>query len=127
MGPCVPSLPGAGLFPCWFGSALRLEGVDSLLRGLEQYAPRPHWPEQFGARIFKISRDSQGSRLTWMKITGGSLKVKAPLEGPDWREKADQLRIYSGAKFTPVDEAPAGSVVAVTGLSRTRRRPGPGL
>ena len=105
------------LFPCWFGSALKLEGVEDFLRGLEQYAPRPVYGEEFGARIFKISRDAQNNRLAWMKITGGSLKVKTVLEGPGWSDKADQLRLYSGLKFQPVDTAPAGSVVAVTGLS----------
>ena len=105
------------LFPCWFGSALRLEGVADFLQGLEQYAPRPAYPTDFGARIFKISRDEQGARLVWMKITGGSLKVKTLLEGPGWQDKADQLRVYSGRKFQLAEEAPAGSVVAVTGLS----------
>ena len=104
------------LFPCWFGSALKLEGVEEFLHGMERYAPRPGYPAGFGARIFKISRDGQGVRLTWMKITGGSLKVKTVLEGPGWSDKADQLRVYSGAKFQPVDQAPAGSVVAVAGL-----------
>ena len=107
------------LFPCWFGSALKLEGVAEFLQGLEHYAPRPRYGPDFAARVFKISRDSQGARLTWMKITGGSLKVKALLSGPGWEEKADQLRIYSGAKFQAVDEAAAGTVCAVTGLSAT--------
>ena len=104
------------LFPCWFGSALKLEGVEDFLRGLEHYAPRPVYGTDFGARIFKISRDNQNNRLAWMKVTGGSLKVKTVLEGPGWTDKADQLRVYSGSKFQPVDTAPAGSVVAVTGL-----------
>ncbi len=107
------------LFPCWFGSALKLEGVAEFLQGLERYAPRPRYGPDFAARVFKISRDNQGARLTWMKITGGSLKVKALLSGPGWEEKADQLRIYSGAKFQAVDEAAAGTVCAVTGLSAT--------
>ena len=107
------------LFPCWFGSALKLEGVAEFLQGLEHYAPRPQYGPDFAARVFKISRDNQGARLTWMKITGGSLKVKALLSGPGWEEKADQLRIYSGAKFQAVDEAAAGTVCAVTGLSAT--------
>ena len=107
------------LFPCWFGSALKLEGVAEFLQGLEHYAPRPRYGPDFAARVFKISRDSQGARLTWMKITGGSLKVKALLSGPGWEEKVDQLRIYSGAKFQAVDEAAAGTVCAVTGLSAT--------
>ena len=107
------------LFPCWFGSALKLEGVAEFLQRLEHYAPRPRYGPDFAARVFKISRDSQGARLTWMKITGGSLKVKALLSGPGWEEKVDQLRIYSGAKFQAVDEAAAGTVCAVTGLSAT--------
>ena len=105
------------LFPCWFGSALKLDGVAEFLHGLEGYAPRPVYPTDFGARIFKISRDDQGVRLAWLKVTGGSLKVKTLLDGPGWKEKADQLRIYSGRKFQPTEEAPAGSIVAVTGLN----------
>ena len=121
------------LFPCWFGSALKLEGVDEFLEGLGHFASAPAYPAQFGARVFKISRDGQGSRLTWLKVTGGTLRVKDLLtnrqagmaEDKVWEEKADQLRVYSGTKFRPVDEAPAGTVCAVTGLSRTR--PGQGL
>ena len=107
------------LFPCWFGSALKLEGVAEFLRGLVAYAPRPRYGPDFAARVFKISRDNQGNRLTWMKLTGGALRVKEALSGPGWTEKADQLRVYSGSRFQTVDEAQAGSVVAVTGLSRT--------
>ena len=107
------------LFPCWFGSALKLEGVAEFLQGLVAYAPRPRYGPDFAARVFKISRDNQGNRLTWMKLTGGALRVKEALSGPGWTEKADQLRVYSGARFQTVDEAQAGSVVAVTGLSRT--------
>ena len=117
------------LFPCFFGSALKLTGVDALLSALETYAPRPARPEAFGARVFKISRDNQGARLTWLKITGGTLKAKTLLSGGEdediWQEKADQLRFYSGAKFTASDTAEAGSVCAVTGLTHTR--PGMGL
>ena len=121
------------LFPCFFGSALKLVGVAAFLEGLERYAPLPDYPADFGARVFKIARDSQGSRLTYLKVTGGTLRVKDLLtnrraERPEaqcWAEKADQLRIYSGAKFQPVEEAPAGTVAAVTGLSRTF--PGEGL
>lgn len=117
------------LFPCWFGSALRLEGVDALLTALSRLTPRPDYPAAFGARVYKISRDAQGARLTWMKITGGTLRVKAPLSGEDkqgkWEEKADQIRLYSGTKFTAADAAEAGTVCAVTGLSRTA--PGQGL
>ena len=114
------------LFPCWFGSALKFEGVSEFLQGLARYAPRPVYGPDFAARVFKISRDEQGTRLTWMKITGGSLKVKALLSGPGWEEKADQLRLYSGARFQALSEAPAGSVAAVAGLSRTRAGEGLG-
>ena len=117
------------VFPCWFGSALKLEGVAGFLSGLARYARPPEYPAQFGARVFKISRDGQGVRLTWLKVTGGSLRAKAVLsgekEGEPWQEKADQLRLYSGEKFTPLEEAQAGTVCAVTGLTRTW--PGEGL
>ena len=121
------------LFPCFFGSALKLRGVDELLDGLVRFAPRPVWPETFGARVYKIARDAQGGRLTYLKVTGGTLRVKAPLtnrregvtEEKIWEEKVDQIRIYSGAKFQTVEEAPAGTVCAVTGLSQTF--PGQGL
>lgn len=117
------------LFPVCFGSALRLEGVEELLENVARFVPVPRRGEVFGARVFKITRDPQGVRLTWMKITGGTLRAKTLLTGraggEDWHEKADQLRIYNGAKFQSADSAPAGSIVAVTGLSRTR--PGEGL
>ena len=117
------------LFPCFFGSALKVEGVEELLSGVERYAPRPVYPAEFGAKVFKITRDAQGARLTHMKITGGALHTKDLLTGQEggvlWQEKADQLRLYSGAKFRPVDAAEAGAVVAVTGLSHTL--PGQGL
>ena len=117
------------LFPCWFGSALKLEGVEELLGGMETYTLEPDWPEKFGAKVFKISRDDRGERLTWLKVTGGRLKVRALLpygEGEGRREeKINQIRIYSGAKFTAAEEAEAGTVCAVTGLSGTF--PGQGL
>ncbi len=121
------------LFPCLFGSALKLEGVEALLEALERHGPLRTYPAAFGARVFKVSRDARGARLTWMKVTGGVLRAKDLLtnRGPDtpeeevWEEKADQLRLYSGEKFQPLDSAPAGTVVAVTGLSRTV--PGQGL
>ncbi len=107
------------LFPCFFGSALKLEGVDELLEGLERYSPRPVWPHAFGAKVYKITRDGQGARLTWLRVTGGELRVKNLLKGPGWEEKVDQIRLYSGAKYQMADAVPAGTVCAVTGLSRT--------
>ncbi len=108
------------LFPCYFGSALKLEGVEELLSGLEEIALEPDWGAQFAARVFKISRDERGERLTWLKVTGGTLRVRDVLKGPDWEEKVSQIRLYSGARFTALEEAPAGTVCAVTGLTRTR-------
>ena len=116
------------LFPCWFGSALRLEGVEAFLEGLERYAPIPDYPAEFGAQVYKIGRDDQGGRLTYLKVTGGSLKVKDLLSGgtvaaggeAPWEEKVDQIRIYSGERFQTADRAEAGTVCAVTGLTHTR-------
>ena len=113
------------VFPCFFGSALKLEGIKELLAGLEEYTTEPPRGDEFGARIFKISDDPQGARLTHMKITSGCLKVKDVLHGSGWAEKADQIRIYSGAKYQTVDQAPVGMVCAVTGL--TSAHPGDGL
>ncbi len=159
------------VFPCFFGSALKLTGVEELIEGLSKYTLNPVYPEEFGARVYKISRDEQGKRLTHMKITGGSLKARMVLtnrlpevsekgdeilnaagkagktesggisespamknSGPAvreipedqiWEEKADQIRIYSGTKFEAVQEAAAGTVCAVTGLTKTW--PGQGL
>ena len=113
------------VFPCFFGSALKLEGIKELLAGLEEYTAEPPRGDEFGARVFKISDDPQGARLTHMKITSGCLKVKDVLHGSCWAEKADQIRIYSGAKYQTVDQAPAGMVCAVTGL--TAAHPGDGL
>ena len=115
---------GRKVFPCCFGSALKLEGVDGLIDTISAYAPVKTYPADFGARVYKISRDPQGNRLTWMKITGGSLKVRSILsyvnqKGDQIEEKALQLRLYSGDKFTAPEEAAAGSLVAVTGLSGT--------
>ena len=113
------------LFPCYFGSALRLQGVTELLEGLERYAPPRAYGQEFAARVYKIGRDPQGARLTYLKVTGGTLRVKALLSGKGrageepWEEKVDQIRIYSGARYQAVDQAPAGTVCAVTGLSRT--------
>lgn len=121
------------VYPCFFGSALKVEGVRELLDGLDTYTVFPQYPDQFGARVYKITRDAQGNRLTHMKITGGSLKVKEFLtnrqEGEEgyWKEKADQIRIYSGSQFTAVSEAGAGAVCAVTGLTKTYSGEGLGL
>lgn len=113
------------LFPCWFGAALRLEGVEAFLDGLTRYAPARSPGGAFGAKVFKISRDEQNVRLTQMKITSGSLRVRDTLSGDGWEEKITQLRVYSGAKFQSVDEAFPGDVVAAVGLTRTL--PGLGL
>ena len=113
------------VFPCWFGSALKLTGVDAFLRGIAAYTDEPKRGKDFGARVFKIARDPQGARLTFLKVTGGSLRVKTLLSGDGWEEKADQLRIYSGTKYTLTETADAGTVCAVTGLSHTE--PGDGL
>ena len=115
------------VFPCYFGSALKSQGIQEFLEGLETYTKVPDYPDTFGAKIYKISRDEKGSRLTHMKITGGSLKVKQVLSGEDWEEKADQIRIYSGAGFEAVKEVPAGAVCAVTGLTRTHAGQGLGI
>lgn len=109
------------VFPCFYGSALRLEGVLTLLCGLAKYAKMPVYPEAFGARVYKIGRDPRGARLTFMKITGGSLKVKERIgcAGAE-EEKADQLRLYSGDRYETAEEVTAGEVCAVTGLTKTR-------
>lgn len=113
------------VFPCLFGAALKLQGVDELLQMLETYTQMPDWPTEFAARVYKIARDPQGNRLTYLKVTGDKLRVKDLLNGEDqktqeaWREKVDQIRLYSGAKFIPLEEAPAGTICAVTGLSKT--------
>lgn len=113
------------VFPCYFGAALKLEGVEAFMQGLVKYTINPAYPENFGAKIFKIARDEQGNRLTYMKITGGSLKVRDVLSKGDWKEKVNQIRIYSGQKYEAINEVWAGDVCAVTGLSQTR--PGEGL
>lgn len=105
------------LFPCYFGSALKSFGIEEFLRGLEKYTAEPVREPEFGAVIYKISRDAQGNRLTHLKVTGGSLKVRTILE--DFG-KINQIRIYSGEKFTTCDEVFAGHICAVTGLVKTR-------
>lgn len=109
------------LFPCFFGSALKLNGVDAFIKGMADYCCELVYPESFGARIYKITRDDQGKRLTHLKLTGGSLKVKGLLNG----EKVDQIRIYSGNKYEAVEEAFAGGIYAVTGPAKTY--PGQGI
>lgn len=111
------------LFPCFFGSALKLTGIKEFLQGVEQFTNFPIYPDEFAAKIFKITRDTQGNRLTHLKVTGGTLKVKTPLT--DLQEKVNQIRIYSGEKFETVLEAGAGTICAVTGLQKIR--PGEGL
>lgn len=129
------------LFPCFFGSALKMDGIDEFVAGFERYVREPEYDSEFGARIYKVSYDAQGNRLTWIKVTGGEFKAKTMLSGTArvgadlgeskidddgmWHEKADQVRVYSGAKFTTVDSVVAGTVCAVTGLTRTF--PGAGL
>ena len=128
------------VFPCYFGSALKNQGVDKFLAGVDKFTRCVDYPEEFGARVFKIARDPQGNRLTYLKITGGSLKVKTVLSGQTmsadasvnvdgaedsterdsyWEEKVDQIRIYSGTGYEMVQEANAGCICAVTGLSKT--------
>lgn len=129
------------LFPCFFGSALKMDGIGEFVAGFERYVREPEYDSEFGAHIYKVSHDAQGNRLTWLKVTGGEFKAKTMLSGTArvgtdlgeskidddgmWHEKADQVRVYSGAKFTTVDSVVAGTVCAVTGLTRTY--PGAGL
>ncbi len=117
-------IAGRRLFPCCFGSALKLQGVDRLLEVLDVYAPTPMWSGDFGGRVYKITRDPQGSRLTWIKVTGGSLKVRSVLnyanrKGEPREEKIVGLRRYSGEKFTAPEEVFAGQIAAITGLTET--------
>ena len=111
------------VFPCYFGSALHSQGVEELLDGLDLYIKDKTYPAEFGAKVYKIARDNQGNRLTYLKVTGGRLKVKDVVEGLN--EKINQIRIYSGEKFEAVQEVEAGRVCAVTGLENTR--PGQGI
>ncbi len=115
------------VFPCYFGSALLLKGVEELLEGIRRFARLKEYPEAFGARVYKISRDGNGTRLTHMKVTGGVLRVKMPLGNKGsarpgeavWEEKADQLRIYGGAQYKLADQVGPGGICAVTGLDET--------
>ena len=121
------AIGGRHIFPCYFGSALRTEGLSELLGGIRRYALCPEYGPDFGARVYKISRDASGNRLTHLKVTGGVLRVRMPVSnagsaGTDsevWEEKANQLRIYSGAQYEAVEEVEAGGICAVTGLAKT--------
>ena len=125
------SISNRKIFPCYFGSALRMSGVEGFLDGIVQFTEEPSYPQQFGARIYKITRDPQGMRLTHMKITGGTLSVKETLDLPDAPgvsgEKVNQIRIYSGGKYQTVQEAEAGTVCAVAGLEHTHAGQGLGV
>ncbi len=103
-------------FPCYFGSGLKLEGIDEFLNGLDRFITDSEYPETFGAKVFKISHDTQGNRLTHMKITGGSLRVRDIVQND---EKVSQIRFYTGSKFSTAECSYAGDVCAVTGLSST--------
>ena len=112
------------VFPCLFGAALKLQGVEQLLQALDHFAPDNEYSSEFGAIVYKISRDNQNNRLTWMKLTGGALKVRSPmryldLTGGEHDEKIIQIRRYSGEKFVSIDEARPGELIAITGLSNT--------
>ena len=121
------SVQARQVFPCWFGSGLKLDGVEDFLLGMEEcFLPRT-WPDAFGARVFKISHDPQGNRLTWLKLTGGRLKVKDSIRVGDTAEKVDQIRLYTGNRFLTAESALPGGICAVTGLSRTREGQGLGI
>ena len=111
------------VFPCYFGSALHVQGVGELLDGLDRFTAQKEYPGEFGAKVYKIARDDQGNRLTYIKVTGGTLKVKEVIPGIE--EKVNQIRIYSGAKYEMVQEVQAGQVCALTGPEQTY--PGQGL
>lgn len=115
------------IFPCMFGSALKLDGVREFIDCFDLYTQMPDYPDEFGAKVFKIAEDNQGNRLTFLKVTGGSLKVREVLKsGKNVNaEKVNRIRVYSGEKFTAIDEAAAGTVCAVTGI--TFAKPGDGL
>lgn len=127
----VNAIAGRKLFPCYFGSALKNEGVSELLDGMNRYVVEPVRGEEFGARVFKIGRDDKSERLTYMKVTGGVLKLKDVLtlrnsQGEESHEKVNQIRVYSGAKYDMVTQVPAGCVCAVPGLVNTYGRQGIG-
>lgn len=112
------------LFPCFYGSALKNEGVDELLDGMDKLVEERAWPDDFAARVYRVSHGDRGERLVWLKVTGGVLRAKQLVEGTAaggaWCEKVDQVRIYNGAKFELAQEVSAGGICAVTGLSHVR-------
>ena len=117
-------ISGRKIFPCCFGSALKLQGIEELLEILDTYAPVKDYPADFAARVYKITRDPQGNRLSWLKVTGGKLKVRSAIsyvnqKGEPVEDKVVQLRLYSAEKFTPAEEVTAGGLCAVTGLTAT--------
>ena len=126
----IPAIARRHVFPCWFGSALKLDGVEELLTGLDRFTRPAPALDVFGAKVFKVSQDEQGARLTWLRVTGGELKVKAQLsgeaDGEPWAEKANQLRLYSGTKYTLEETIHPGQVCAVTGLTKARQGEGLG-
>ena len=126
----IPAIARRHVFPCWFGSALKLDGVEELLDGLDRFTRPAPALDTFGAKVFKVSQDEQGARLTWLRVTGGELKVKAQLsgevDGEPWTEKANQLRLYSGTKYTLAETVCPGQVCAVTGLTKARQGEGLG-
>lgn len=123
----APLIASGKIFPCFFGSGLKLEGIEEFLCALDRLTIRKTWGSEFGAKVFKISRDSQGTRLTHLKVTGGTLRVKDSIPFGDTSEKINQIRIYNGARFITADEAPAGTVCAVTGLTLTANGQGLGI
>lgn len=128
-GQIAASIANRKVFPCYFGSALKLDGVDDILQDLSRLTQMPDYPAEFGARVYKIARDPLGARLTYLKVTGGTLSVKDLLQSKSTdsadTEKVDQIRLYSGTKYSTADSVSAGSICAVTGLSHTN--PGQGL
>ncbi|MBR6392485.1 MAG: GTP-binding protein, partial [Eubacterium sp.] len=115
----ITAIKNRKVFPCMFGSALKLSGIDEFLECFYTYSEMPNYSSEFGGRVFKIAEDPQGNRLTYLKVTGGTLKVKDVLKSDKNKnaEKVNQIRIYSGDKFSTADEAEAGTVCAVTGIS----------
>ena len=124
----VLAIKNREVFPCFFGSALRLEGIDELLAGMDRFTRMPDYGDAFAARVYKISEDKQGGRLTFLKVTGGILRVRDVLESSKNKtsEKVSQIRVYSGEKFTAKEQVGAGTICAVTGVSFTHAGDGLG-